>query len=280
MTVSLKHKFTSAVADGGDTNLVQPSNWNDEHDLVMATDRLLGRTTAGTGAAEEISAGTGLTLASGTLTFSGTLDDVTTNGATTTNAVTFGGVTVSDPDPSIYITDTTTGADVRIYSNDEGDLVLSADNSAEAANSNIQFVVDGFGRGTINVNAAYWYIITNFTNGVKVDTIDEYTADSGVTIDGVLLKDGAVDGVTIDPTGITDGYVLTADGANGAAWEAPAAGGGATGGGSDQIFWNNGVTVTTDYTIPSSTNAGTFGPVTVDSGVTVTVPSGSTWTIV
>lgn len=67
MTVSLKHKFTSAKSDSPDTTLVRPSNWNDEHDLVMDTDRLLGRTTAGTGAAEEISVGTGLTLSTGSL---------------------------------------------------------------------------------------------------------------------------------------------------------------------------------------------------------------------
>lgn len=56
--------------------------------------------------------------------------------------------------------------------------------------------------------------------------------------------------------------------------------GGAHGGGSDHIFWENQQTVTTNYSIPSSWNAGTFGPVTVDSGVTVTVPSGSTWSVV
>lgn len=70
MAVSLKHAFTSVVADGGDTTLVQPSNWNAEHTLTLATARLLGRTTAGTGAAEEISAGTGLSLSSGTLSVS------------------------------------------------------------------------------------------------------------------------------------------------------------------------------------------------------------------
>lgn len=48
----------------------------------------------------------------------------------------------------------------------------------------------------------------------------------------------------------------------------------------DGIFYLNNQTVAADYTLPSSTNAGTFGPVTVDSGVTVTIPSGSTWTIV
>ena len=56
--------------------------------------------------------------------------------------------------------------------------------------------------------------------------------------------------------------------------------GGATGGGTDQIFFNNGQNVTSDYTIPAATNSGTFGPVTVDDGVSVTVSSGSSWTIV
>jgi hypothetical protein len=53
-----------------------------------------------------------------------------------------------------------------------------------------------------------------------------------------------------------------------------------TGGGVDAIFYNNGKTVMSDYTIPASQNSGTFGPVTINTGVTVTVPSGSTWSIV
>jgi hypothetical protein len=57
-------------------------------------------------------------------------------------------------------------------------------------------------------------------------------------------------------------------------------GGGATGAGGDQIFYQNGQTVTTDYTITAGQNAGTFGPVTINAGVTVTVPSGSVWSIV
>lgn len=71
MTVSLKHTKTSAIADGGDTTLVQPSDWNSEHTLTLATGKLLGRSTAGTGAAEEITVGSGLTLAAGTLTATG-----------------------------------------------------------------------------------------------------------------------------------------------------------------------------------------------------------------
>jgi hypothetical protein len=59
-----------------------------------------------------------------------------------------------------------------------------------------------------------------------------------------------------------------------------AIGGGATGAGGDSIFWENGQTVTTSYTITAGQNAGTFGPVTVNSGAIVTVPSGSVWTVV
>lgn len=65
MTISLKHVFESEVADGSDDDLVQPSDWNAEHVLTMATARLLGRTTASGGAAEEIAAGAGLSLSAG-----------------------------------------------------------------------------------------------------------------------------------------------------------------------------------------------------------------------
>jgi len=67
MTVSLKHTFQSTNPDGPDAAQVQPSNWNQEHILSCATARMLGRTTAGTGAVEEISVGTGLSLSAGSL---------------------------------------------------------------------------------------------------------------------------------------------------------------------------------------------------------------------
>jgi hypothetical protein len=55
---------------------------------------------------------------------------------------------------------------------------------------------------------------------------------------------------------------------------------GATGGGSDEIFYENGQNVTTDYTITNGKNAMAAGPITIDSGATVTVGSGETLTIV
>ena len=59
-----------------------------------------------------------------------------------------------------------------------------------------------------------------------------------------------------------------------------AIGGGATGGGSDDVFYENGQTVTANYTLTTNKNAVTAGPVTVNSGVTVTIPSGSSWVVV
>jgi len=48
---------------------------------------------------------------------------------------------------------------------------------------------------------------------------------------------------------------------------------------SNGIFVNS-QTVATDYTIPSGSNAMSAGPVTVNSGITVTVSSGSVWTVI
>lgn len=78
----------------------------------------------------------------------------------------------------------------------------------------------------------------------------------------------------------TDGQVLTWDNAN-SRWDAAdASGGGATGGGSDAVFYENEQTVTTNYTISTNKSAMSAGPITINSGVTVTVPTGSRWVVV
>ena len=74
------------------------------------------------------------------------------------------------------------------------------------------------------------------------------------------------------------GYALISDGSGQLSWGV--AGAGAQGGGSDEIFWENGQAVTTNYTITNGKNAGSFGPITINSGVTVTVGDGETWSVV
>jgi hypothetical protein len=72
----------------------------------------------------------------------------------------------------------------------------------------------------------------------------------------------------------TAGYVLTS---NGTAWVSAAPVSSnitATG------LWENAATISSNYTIASGNNAVSAGPITIASGVTVTVPSGSVWAIV
>ena len=64
---------------------------------------------------------------------------------------------------------------------------------------------------------------------------------------------------------------------NGMEWIVAAAG--ATGGGTDKAFWVNDNSIDSDYTIPDGKNAGTWGPVTIAAGVTVTIGDGEYWTI-
>lgn len=73
------------------------------------------------------------------------------------------------------------------------------------------------------------------------------------------------------------GYALKSDGAGNLSWGLA---GGALGSGANQIFYENDQTVTGNYTITTNKNAMSAGPVTVNSGITVTVPTGSYWSIV
>ena len=75
----------------------------------------------------------------------------------------------------------------------------------------------------------------------------------------------------------TNGQTIVSDGTD-LSWGDAAAG--ATGAGSDKIFWENGQTVTQNYTITNNYNAMSAGPITINNGVSVTIGDGETWTIV
>ena len=78
----------------------------------------------------------------------------------------------------------------------------------------------------------------------------------------------------------TSGYFLKTLGASAnPAWaEVPA--GAPTGGGTEKIFFNNENSVDVDYTIPADTNSVSAGPITIQTGITVTVGATSNWVIV
>jgi hypothetical protein len=101
----------------------------------------------------------------------------------------------------------------------------------------------------------------------------------------VINKTSATQSIKLCGPGPTTGITVGAGSSaicawNGADFVKISGSGGATGGGADQIFYENGQIVNTNYTITTNNNAGTFGPVSVATGVTVTVPTGSVWSIV
>ena len=67
------------------------------------------------------------------------------------------------------------------------------------------------------------------------------------------------------------------EGYNGTAWGS--IGGGATGGGGDTVFQENSLIVTTSYTLSTGKSAMSVGPITINAGVVVTIPSGYSWVI-
>ena len=122
----------------------------------------------------------------------------------------------------------------------------------------------------------------------------------GVKIKSPAHSAGATYTLTL-PVNIQNGYLLTTDANGQTSWTnsvpssyltgaLPAIDGsnltglqaGATGGnsGGNAVFWENQQTVTHNYSITANRNAGSFGPITINSGITVTVPSTSNWTIV
>jgi hypothetical protein len=152
--------------------------------------------------------------------------------------------------------------------NDE--VVAYAFNSFDIANTYTQAQIDA--GLALKANQATTYTKTETDNGFVAKTAA--TGSAAVPTGSTAQRDGspAAGYFRFNSTlGKFEGF-------NGTAWGA--VGGGATGGGSDDIFVENGQTVTTNYTITTNKNAMSAGPITVNSGVTVTVPSGSVWTIV
>ena len=97
-------------------------------------------------------------------------------------------------------------------------------------------------------------------------------ASSAVTT--AKIADGAVTQAKLDAgieLGVTDGSVTTAKLADGAVTTAKLA---------KEPIYLNGQTISANYSIPSSYNGLSAGPVTIAAGVTVTIPAGSSWSIV
>ena len=147
------------------------------------------------------------------------------------------------------ITVAKTGA-YTVIDSDRGDVILCSGTFSLTLTA-AATLKNGFSFGVVNT-------------GTGTITIDPNASE---TVDGAgtkVLKPGQ------SAILITDGSLWRTVGLSGS---------GATGGGADEIFYENGQTVNADYTITSGKNAMSAGPITIASGITVTVPSGSTWVV-
>ena len=123
------------------------------------------------------------------------------------------------------------------------------------------------------------------TTAVPSITFSDDT-DTGIFRSGSGLVSISANGVKVAtfPTSAgSSGQVLSTNG-SGVLSFVDQSGGGAVGGGSDKLFIENGTTMTTNYTLGTefgaTCNALSAGPITINAGVTLTIPSGSVYTVV
>jgi len=117
----------------------------------------------------------------------------------------------------------------------------------------------------------------SFTNALVVDDVIEVVALPSVSIYDVASKNhthAVSELFDVDLTSLEDGSALVYNAVT-KKWEV-----GIAGGAVEEVFYENSTTLSTNYTITSGYNAMTAGPITIEDGVTVTVPPGSVWTIV
>jgi hypothetical protein len=238
--MAIKHAFTSGKSDGGDTTLVQPSNWNANHTIdaatityaqiqnVSATDKLLGRSTAGAGSIEEIAltaAGRALiddadaaaqrtTLGLGTMATAASADYLLLAGGAITGATS---VSVNSASNALRITQLGAG----------NALVVEDETNPDAT----PWLVDGAGivvaGHTVSLSAASAQTGTQLTNGAKLQTHSTTTQlstqlqaawNSAAAVAPALVlakSDGTTIGAfTTTTSGDTLGY-LTWEGADG-----------------------------------------------------------------
>ena len=182
----------------------------------------------------------------------------------------------------------------------------------------LNFAVNGVNQVTIDPTGAM--LVNNIVTGVEVDIASSTTTDIGsvasnsvrvtgtatiasfgttyrgpkfvrfassltLTDSPALILPGATNiSITAGDTcivtpkatlGIADGWVVVA-----LQKGVGSGGSGATGATGNYVFYENDQTITGNYTLSNGKNAMTAGPITINTGITVTIPTGATWSIV
>ena len=148
------------------------------------------------------------------------------------------------------------------------------------------------GSADITVTAAAGTLTgATLASGVTGSSLTSLGTLASLTVSGNILMSGT--GVLDIPAGTTaerPGSANTGmfrynttlnqfEGYKNTGWGEIGGGAGATGGSTDEVFIENDNTVTADYSLGSGKNAVSVGELTVNNGVTITIPTGRTWVV-
>ena len=153
--------------------------------LTMATARLLGRTTASTGAVEEITVGTGLSLTAGTLSNSAPDQTVVLTAGT--------GISTSGTYPNFTITNTAPDQVVSLTAG-TGISISGAYPSFTVTNSAPDQIVSLTGAGTTVITGTYpsFTITSNDAFVGTVTSVSGTGSVNGITLTGTVTSSGSL----------------------------------------------------------------------------------------
>ena len=148
--------------------------------------------------------------------------------------------------------------------------------------------LDDIANGSTHVKSTNDFTDASLAKLGGIEALADVTDATNVEAAGAVMESGA-NGSAIIPNGTTaqrDGSpsagffrwnttTTSAEIYDGSAWGL--VGGGNTTG---KVMWEHSFTVDEDYEITTGNNALTSGPITINSGASVTVPSGSSWAII
>ena len=207
-----------------------------------------------------------------------------------------------DAGTRVIASDTGNDATLPLATTSDAGLLSSADktklnglsqSSTSANNTSVTTVDNGVNSGYVDIitdnslQARFGSGTSTFSSHIKLDNPKElrYFEDTSNGSNYLAFKAPAsvTSSVTFtlpDGDGSAD-QVIKTDGNGTLAWADQSGGGGATGGGTDKVFQENKLTVDSNYTIGTNiggsgsvgTGASCVGPITVASGITLTVPA-------
>ena len=217
---------------------------------VSATNRILGRDSSGAGVIEEITPANLRTMIN--------VEDGATADQTASEIVAL----IADQTIAPSTIDMEDNEKILLGNGDDLELFHDGSNSRIKDEGTGYLIHSSNGDGVL-IQSSSGQNMAKFLTGAAVELYHNYSKKAE-TVSGGFTVTGTCTATAFSG----DGSALTGISA------------GATGGGSDEIFYENGQTVTTDYTITNGKNAMSAGPITINSGVTVTVGAGETLTIV